>query len=65
MITVKLALGEVPLVPPQQRRVDLAKSITLNPAVRLLGDTATTDTATTETAMTESAMTETGERRDR
>ncbi len=31
MITVKLALGEVPLVPPQQRRVDLAKSITLNP----------------------------------
>ena len=40
VITAKLALGEVPLVPPQRRRIDLAKSITLNPAVRLLGETA-------------------------
>jgi hypothetical protein len=35
LITVALALGEVPLLPPQQRQVDLAKAIKLNPAVRL------------------------------
>ncbi|MFN2495862.1 MAG: hypothetical protein ABR608_08130 [Pseudonocardiaceae bacterium] len=41
LITAHLALGEVPLVPPQQRRVDLAKLITLNPPVRLPEKTAT------------------------
>lgn len=39
VITAKLTLGEIPLVPPQQRRIDLVKFITLNPPVRLLGET--------------------------
>lgn len=36
VITAELAHGEVPLLPPQERRVDLAKFVTLKPAVRLL-----------------------------
>lgn len=40
VITAKLVLGEMPLLPPQQRRLDLAKFIILNPAVRLLDETA-------------------------
>lgn len=35
-ITVRLAMGEIPLVPPQQRRIELAKFITLKRPVRLL-----------------------------
>lgn len=36
VITAELAHGEVPLLPAQERRVDLAKFITLKPAVPLL-----------------------------
>lgn len=41
VITAKLALGGIPLLPPQQRRIDLAKFINLKPGVRLLDETAT------------------------
>ncbi|MGH3913653.1 MAG: hypothetical protein ACRDTC_09605 [Pseudonocardiaceae bacterium] len=41
LITATLALGEIPLLPPQQRRIELAKFITLNPPVRLLDQTLT------------------------
>lgn len=41
LITGELALGEAPLLPPVERRVDLAKFVTLNPAVRLLDEAAT------------------------
>jgi hypothetical protein len=40
LITGELALGEAPLLPPVERRVDLAKFVTLNPAVRLLNEAA-------------------------
>ncbi len=41
LITAKLALGDIPLMPPQQRRVELARFINLKPGVRLLDQTAT------------------------
>lgn len=41
LISAELAMDEVPLLPEQQRRVDLTRFVTLNPAVRLL-DKATT-----------------------
>lgn len=41
LITGELALGEAPLLPPVERRVDLARFVTLKPAVRLLDEAAT------------------------
>lgn len=38
LISGELALGEVPLLPSQERRVDLARFVTLNPPVRLLDE---------------------------
>jgi hypothetical protein len=48
VLMATFAMSEVPLLPPQQRRVDLAKFITLNPAVRLLdrNGTGAADSAT-------------------
>jgi len=40
VVTARLALGGIPLVPPQQRRIDLVKFINLKPGVRLLDETA-------------------------
>ncbi|MGH4026264.1 MAG: hypothetical protein ACRDRV_16950 [Pseudonocardiaceae bacterium] len=45
LITGELALGEAPLLPPVERRVDLAKFVTLKPAVRLLDEAATRSAA--------------------
>lgn len=41
VITATLALGAIPLLPPQQRRIELARFINLKPGVRLLDQTTT------------------------
>lgn len=43
VITAKLALGGMPLLPPQQQRIDLVKFINLKPGVRLLDETTRSD----------------------
>lgn len=42
VITAKLALGAIPLIPPQQRRVELNKVVNLGSGVRLLDDKTST-----------------------